>query len=115
MAIESVDELKNKIQKLEARIKDTKALDNPSEPELARMELELRRLKNLIGDGVNTASEVVIPDNLTSTVNPNSDGSDKSIYDGKADNDGKKNQKPALERVGIEEGKAPKDEKKGSD
>lgn len=68
MAYESQEELTRKIESLAERIEDTKGRENYNEGELARMELELKRLKNLKGDeGVHRAADVKIPDNLTMT------------------------------------------------
>ena len=73
MAIESQDELKQMIAKQEQRLKDVQDQDDPARTELARIELEFKRLKNLRGDsGTHRQADVEMPNNTVPQNNPNS-------------------------------------------
>ena len=106
MAYESQEELGQKIASLEERIEDTKSREGYNEGELARMELELKRLKNLKGDeGVHRAADVKIPDNLTMVVPDlmQAQTDDKgNVVDKDGDKVGKKGAKVEDEKKGAD-------------
>lgn len=63
MAVETKEELESKIKKHELHLRNLKDQDHPDQREIARIELEISRLKNLKGDeGVHPQSAVEMPE-----------------------------------------------------
>lgn len=107
MAAESQEELGHKIASLEQRVAEMKEQDRPNLGEIARMELEVSKLKNMKGDeGIHPASEVDMPA-TTSTgytdvnavqYNPDTD----QVEDQDGDQVGKKGVKAEDEKAGSD-------------
>lgn len=110
MAHESQQELQHKIDSLNERIEETKKRDNYNKGELARMELDLKRMKNLKGDeGNHIAADVEIPENITLNTpdlmqaQTDQNGSEKgNVVDNEGDKLGKKGAKASEEKKGAD-------------